>query len=77
VHRERSLIERDRHARARWYVVVCFALAAGAYLFLGFDRTQTLGYAISCFAMLHIVNYRVMFARIPAEPAEKQRQPNP
>jgi len=76
VRSERHRIERERHSRALWYAVVAFGLAACAYLFLGFDRTQTLGYAISCFVMLILVNCRAMFTRLPAEPAEKRREAN-
>lgn len=73
---ERHRIERERHNRALWYAIVAFSLAAGSYLFLGFDQTQALGYAISCFVMLNLVNFRTMFARLPAEPVEKRREAN-
>lgn len=69
---ERGILERERHCRALWYALVAFGLSICAYLFLGFDRSQALGYAVSCFVMLNIVNFRVMFARLPSEP-ERQR----
>lgn len=73
---ERQRIERARHSRALWYVIVAFCVAVGASLFLGFDRTQTFGYAISCFVMLNLVNFRAMFTPLPAESAEQRREAN-
>ena len=74
--RERSLLESERHARARWYVAICFVLAVCAYGFLGFDRWQTIGYAVSCFTMLNLVNFRTMFGRLPADTTPERRETN-
>lgn len=73
---ERSPVERERHGRARWYVTVCFVLAVCAYEFLGFDRVQAVGYAVSCFVMLHLVNFRAMLAPIPEPSSGRSSQPN-
>ncbi len=72
---ERRAIERERHWRAGWYAVIAFGLAVFGYFFLRFDYTQTYVYAIACFVMLNVVNFRSMFSPLPAEPVEK-REPN-
>lgn len=64
---DRRVIERERHLRVVWYAAVAFALAAGAYFFLDFDRAQALGYAVSCFVMLNVVNFRTLFRRLPSD----------
>ncbi|MHB1132109.1 MAG: hypothetical protein ACYC4L_06925 [Chloroflexota bacterium] len=55
--------ERERHTRALVYVIVSFTLALLGFLFLGFDRGQTLAYAVTSYVVLNALNYRAMFVR--------------
>ncbi len=63
----RNLVDRQRHVRMFWYASVALALAVSAYLFLGFDRVQTLGYAVACFVMLNLLNFRAMYTPHPGD----------
>lgn len=64
---ERTLVERTRdrarHVRAIWFVLVSFTLAVAGYLWLGFDREQTIGYCVAAYIALNALNYRTMFLR--------------
>ena len=60
--RERAR-NRARHLRAAWFVVVSFTLAVAGYLWLDFDRQQTVGYCVSAYLLLNAVNFRTMFSR--------------
>ena len=55
--------DRDRHVRAIWFVLVSFTLAVVGYLWLGFDRQQTIGYCVAAYIALNALNYRAMFLR--------------
>ncbi len=52
---------RERHLRAICYVLVSLCLALVGYVFMGFDRAQTLGYAVAAYVILNAVNFRAMF----------------
>jgi hypothetical protein len=54
---------RERHLRAISYVLVSLVLAVVGYTLLGFDRTQTVGYAAAIYVFLNVLNFRVMFSR--------------
>jgi hypothetical protein len=69
----RTLVQRERHMRAFWYAAISFALAVIAYLLLNFDQMQAFGYAVSCFVMLNVVNFRAMFAPLPPDTGEEAR----
>ncbi len=64
----RSQISRERHVRSLWFLVLAAGLAIFAFLFLGFDRMQAAGYAVSCFVMLNLANSRAMYSRLPEIP---------
>lgn len=53
--------ERGRHSRALVYCFAAFALAAFGYLYLGFDRSQTVAYAVLTFVLFTVNNHRSMF----------------
>lgn len=55
--------ERQRHGRAALYVCLSLALALLGNLLLGFDRAQTVGYAVTAYVLLNVLNYRAMFGR--------------
>lgn len=56
-------LDRGRHFRAALYVLVSLVLSVSAYFWLGFDRGQTLGYAVATYVALNVLNYRAMFSK--------------
>ena len=55
--------ERQRHVRALIYLLVSLSLALLGNFYLGFDRGQTLAYAVTAYIMLNLLNFRAMFVR--------------
>lgn len=58
-----SAITRSRHVRALGFVVISLALSLVVYLWLGFNRAQTIGYAAAIYVALIALNYRIMLAK--------------
>ncbi len=65
--------EGERHRRAVLYLCLSFALAVLGYLHFGFDRAQTLAYAVLAYGLLHVLNYRAMFGPLARPGDEVER----
>jgi hypothetical protein len=57
-------LERGRHVRLAWYVLVCCALSLIGYYCLGLDRPHAMAYAVAAYAILVMLNCRTLLSRI-------------
>ncbi|MBI2941179.1 MAG: hypothetical protein HYY04_12145 [Chloroflexi bacterium] len=69
-----TIIDRQRHFRSIVYALTSFTLALAGYLWLGFDRAQTIGYGVAAFLLLHLLNFRAMYARSAPPGDERARR---
>ncbi len=56
-------VSRNRHRRAVGFVLVSFVSSVFAHAWLGFDSSQTLGYAVVSYLVLTALNFREMFEK--------------
>ncbi len=62
MRKRRTDVDRQRHVRAIAFVTVSFALGLVGYLGFGLGHPQTLGYAISVYLALNLLNSQAMFS---------------
>ncbi len=70
----RRQIDRDRHLRLSFYVALSLALSIFGYLFMEFDRLHALGFGVTAFVLLNLLNYRVVLARVEPQRRAKPHQ---
>ncbi len=69
-----AAVERERHLRALAYAVISFALASAGYFWFGFDRAHAVGYCITAFVALVLLNRRTMLGRVDEAPVQRAKE---